>query len=58
MPTSHYTAVVEIDRSLGTSGARRRAYDAAGDTRSAEIERTVTDRLLDERLAATKGAAR
>lgn len=45
-----------IDWSLGRSGDRRRAYDAEGDTRSAEIERAVTDRLLDERLAAVKEA--
>lgn len=42
------TTRADLERRLTTSAVRRRFYDAVGDARSAQIERSVTDRLLDE----------
>ena len=40
----------DLDRRLSRASLRRRDYLDTGDTRSAEIELGVINRLLDERL--------
>lgn len=53
MKTKEQT-IAEIDASLIRSRARQKAYEAKGDERSAEIEADVQDRLLRERLEASR----
>ena len=52
--TRKRTALKDIDARLVTSRARQKGYEAKGDARSAEIEESVQDRLLRDRLAVTK----
>ena len=45
----------DLETRLARSAERRRFYDAVGDTRSGEIERHVSDRLLDEWATLQRG---
>lgn len=48
-------AVEHIDWSLRRSSVRQQQHRERGDSRSEQIEKKVTDRLLDERLAVMGG---